>query len=63
MAPKVGEVMADLRLEGRDTIPEGFLVEDNLERRGGPSAPVWHPSNAQGPRQMPRPFHVHVAKV
>ena len=24
MAPKVGEVMADLILEGRDTIPEGF---------------------------------------
>jgi len=30
MAPKVGEVMADLVLEGRDTIPEGFRVDDNL---------------------------------
>lgn len=30
MAPKVGEVMADLVLENRDTIPEGFRVEDNL---------------------------------
>ena len=30
MAPKVGEVMADLILEGRDTIPEGFGVEANL---------------------------------
>ncbi|MCG6904608.1 MAG: FAD-binding oxidoreductase [Rhodobacter sp.] len=30
MAPKVGEVMADLVLEGRDCIPEGFRVEDNL---------------------------------
>ncbi|MEY1554049.1 NAD(P)/FAD-dependent oxidoreductase [Yoonia sp. R2331] len=26
MAPKVGEVMADLVLEGRDTIPDGFSV-------------------------------------
>jgi glycine/D-amino acid oxidase-like deaminating enzyme len=24
MAPKVGEVMADLILDGRDTIPEAF---------------------------------------
>jgi glycine/D-amino acid oxidase-like deaminating enzyme len=30
MAPKVGEVMADLILEGRDTIPEDFHVNDNL---------------------------------
>ncbi|MGR3478077.1 MULTISPECIES: NAD(P)/FAD-dependent oxidoreductase [unclassified Sulfitobacter] len=30
MAPKVAEVMADLLLEGRDAIPEGFRVEDNL---------------------------------
>jgi len=30
MAPKVGETMADLVLEGVDTIPEGFRVEDNL---------------------------------
>lgn len=30
MAPKVAEVMADLLTEGRDAIPEGFRVEDNL---------------------------------
>ena len=30
MAPKVAQVMADLVLEWRDTIPEGFRVEDNL---------------------------------
>ncbi|MDF0598639.1 NAD(P)/FAD-dependent oxidoreductase [Psychromarinibacter halotolerans] len=30
MAPKVGEVMADLVLEGRDGIPDGFRVEDSL---------------------------------
>ncbi len=30
VAPKVGEVMADLVLDGRDTIPDGFRVEDNL---------------------------------
>ncbi|WP_339912952.1 NAD(P)/FAD-dependent oxidoreductase, partial [Sulfitobacter litoralis] len=30
MAPKVAEVMADLMLEGRDIIPDGFRVEDNL---------------------------------
>lgn len=30
MAPKVGQVMADLVLEGRDTIPDGFRVEANL---------------------------------
>ncbi|MFC3059847.1 NAD(P)/FAD-dependent oxidoreductase [Paenirhodobacter populi] len=30
MAPKVGAVMADLILEGRDAIPAGFRVEDNL---------------------------------
>jgi len=30
MAPKVGEVMADLILEGGDSIPQGFRVADNL---------------------------------
>lgn len=30
MAPKVAQVMADLVLEGRDAIPEGFTVRDNL---------------------------------
>ncbi|WP_092812620.1 NAD(P)/FAD-dependent oxidoreductase [Roseivivax marinus] len=30
MAPKVGEVMAELVLEGRDTIPEGFRVAASL---------------------------------
>lgn len=30
MAPKVGEVMADLILEQRDAIPEGFRAEDNF---------------------------------
>jgi len=30
LAPKVGAVMADLVLEGRDAIPEGFRVEANL---------------------------------
>ena len=30
MAPKVAAVMADLVLEGRDGIPAGFRVEDNL---------------------------------
>lgn len=30
MAPKVGEVMADLILEGRDEIPDIFRVETNL---------------------------------
>ena len=30
MAPKVAEVMADLILEGRDAIPEGFRPEANL---------------------------------
>lgn len=30
MAPKISEVMADLILDGRDTIPEGFRVEDNF---------------------------------
>ncbi|MEX3316409.1 NAD(P)/FAD-dependent oxidoreductase [Sulfitobacter sp. PS-8MA] len=30
MAPKVAQVMADLLLEGRDTIPQGFRVTDNL---------------------------------
>ncbi|UWR22754.1 FAD-binding oxidoreductase [Sulfitobacter sp. S190] len=30
MAPKVASVMADLILEGKDTIPEGFRVTDNL---------------------------------
>ncbi|MGB3246834.1 MAG: FAD-dependent oxidoreductase [Sulfitobacter sp.] len=30
MAPKIAEVMADLLLEGRDAIPDGFRVEDSL---------------------------------
>jgi glycine oxidase len=30
MAPKVAQTMVDLVLEGRDAIPEGFRVEDNL---------------------------------
>ncbi|SEO58633.1 Glycine/D-amino acid oxidase [Salinihabitans flavidus] len=30
MAPKVGEVMADLVLEGRDAVPEGFRPEASL---------------------------------
>jgi len=30
MAPKIAQTMADLVLEGHDTIPEGFRVEDNL---------------------------------
>ncbi|MFD2738271.1 NAD(P)/FAD-dependent oxidoreductase [Sulfitobacter aestuarii] len=30
MAPKVAQVMADLLLEDRDNIPEGFRVEDSL---------------------------------
>ncbi|MCI5042840.1 MAG: FAD-dependent oxidoreductase, partial [Donghicola eburneus] len=30
MAPGVARVMADLVLEGRDGIPQGFRVEDNL---------------------------------
>ncbi|MFK7835199.1 MAG: NAD(P)/FAD-dependent oxidoreductase [Sulfitobacter sp.] len=30
MAPKVAQVMVDLVLEGQDTIPQGFRVEDNL---------------------------------
>ena len=30
LAPKVGEVLAELVLEGRDEIPEGFRVGDNL---------------------------------
>lgn len=30
MAPKVAGVMADLVLDGRDAIPEGFRVEDSL---------------------------------
>lgn len=30
MAPKVAEVMTDLVLDGRDTIPQGFRVEDSL---------------------------------
>ncbi|MCC5970378.1 MAG: FAD-binding oxidoreductase [Pararhodobacter sp.] len=32
MAPKLAEVMADLVLEDRDTIPEGFRISDNLPR-------------------------------
>ena len=30
MAPKVSQVMAALMLDGHDTIPQGFRVEDNL---------------------------------
>ena len=30
MAPKVAATMADLILNGHDTIPQGFRVEDNL---------------------------------
>lgn len=30
MAPKVAQVMAELMLDGTDTIPDGFRVEDNL---------------------------------
>jgi glycine oxidase len=30
MAPKVAQVMADLVLEGRDKVPQGFRVEDNF---------------------------------
>ncbi len=30
MAPKIAEVMADLLLDGRDTIPDGFRVTDSL---------------------------------
>ena len=30
MAPKVAEVMADLMLDDRDAIPEGFRVEDSF---------------------------------
>ncbi len=30
MAPKVAQVMAELLLDGHDTIPEGFRVEDSL---------------------------------
>ncbi|MFY0690591.1 MAG: FAD-binding oxidoreductase [Paracoccaceae bacterium] len=33
MAPKVGEVMADLILDGRDTIPAGFRPEASLRAR------------------------------
>lgn len=32
MGPKVGEVMADLLLDGRDGIPDGFRVEASLRR-------------------------------
>ena len=34
MAPKLAECMADLLLEGRDTIPPGFRVSDNLPKSG-----------------------------
>lgn len=30
MAPKIAHVMADMMLDARDTIPDGFRVEDNL---------------------------------
>ena len=41
MAPNVAKVMADLVLEGRDAIPPGFRVADNLRAQGGhqPQAP------------------------
>jgi glycine oxidase len=32
MAPKLAVVMADLLLDGRDAVPEGFRVEDNLKQ-------------------------------
>jgi glycine oxidase len=32
MAPKVAEVMADLVLEGRDTIPPDFLLETLVQK-------------------------------
>jgi glycine oxidase len=34
MAPKVATTMADLILNGQDTIPKGFRVEDALQARG-----------------------------
>lgn len=34
MAPKLAEVMADLLLDGRDTIPPGFRISDNLPKSG-----------------------------
>jgi glycine oxidase len=34
MAPKVATTMADLILNGQDSIPPGFRVEDNLQARG-----------------------------
>ena len=34
MAPKVAQTMADLILDGRDTIPAAFRVEANLQARG-----------------------------
>lgn len=39
MAPGVAEVMAELVLEGRDRIPEGFRVSDNLRRGTGSAQP------------------------
>jgi glycine oxidase len=30
MAPKVADVMADLVLDGRDSIPDGFRVEASM---------------------------------
>jgi len=30
MAPKMAETMADLVLTGRDRVPDGFRVTDNL---------------------------------
>jgi glycine/D-amino acid oxidase-like deaminating enzyme len=30
MAPKIAEAMADLVLDGRDTLPEGFRVTASL---------------------------------
>jgi Glycine/D-amino acid oxidases (deaminating) len=34
MAPKLAELAADLLLEGRDDVPEGFRVSDNLRKAG-----------------------------
>jgi len=33
MAPKLAEVMVDLLLDGRDAIPQGFRVSDNLPKK------------------------------
>src|SRR5690606_41267108 len=60
MAPKVAEVMADLVLEGRDGVPDGFRVEDCLspQRRrqalaSVPSIPVGRQSATAASRARP----------